>query len=164
MGSPVFKIEGLRELDAKLLDLGTKKAEEIGRNALHAGGEVMQAAVRQLAPERPALPSGTALPPGALAHDIELHIGRDDHGRLAAIVRPGSFTMYAARLVEYGHRLVSGGYNKILASGRHRGHGKVVGDVPAHPFIRPAFETVRQAAAEVVAKTLGTGIEEAAKR
>ena len=99
---------------------------------LRAGGEVFQAAIAERAPERPDLPSGTALPPGALKTDIELHRGRSDEGLPAVIVSPGKYTQHVARWVEYGHRLVRGGYNKKGKGGP----GKEVGSVAAYPFIR----------------------------
>jgi HK97 gp10 family phage protein len=164
MGGFSIEVEGLKELDVKLLELGTKEADRIGFDALRAGGEVIQAAIRERAPERPDLPSGTALPPRALAHDIELHLGRDDEGHPAAIVRPGTLTAYVARWVEYGHRMVRGGYSKILKSGRHRGSGKEIGDVPEYPFIRPGYEEAREEAARVACTKLREGIEKAAKK
>jgi HK97 gp10 family phage protein len=161
MGGFSVKLEGFKELDAKLDALGGKLATNVVRDGLRAGGEVIQAAIRDLAPVRPDLPSGTALPPGALAHDIELHIGEED-GKPAAIIYPGTETAWAAKFVEYGHRMVSGGYSKALASGRHRGPGRAIGNVSAHPFIRPGFETSANAAIERSREVITERIEEVA--
>lgn len=157
------QIAGLKELDEKLAELSTKDAKRVMRQSLRAGGEVLQAAVRERAPERPDLPSGTALPPGALARDIELLLGAKD-GLPAAFVEPGKYTRHAARWVEYGHRLIKGGYNKLLANGKHRGYGKEIGSVPAYPFIRPGYEAARQEAIDVTCSTLASGIEKAANK
>ncbi len=79
-----------------------------------------------------------------------------------AVVRPGHFTQHVARWVEYGHRTVKGGYSSYKR-GRLQGRGKQIGDVPAHPFIRPGFEEARAAATEVTILTLREEIEKAAK-
>lgn len=169
MGSPVFKIEGLKDLNHKLLALGTVKAEVVLRDAIRAGGEVVQAAVREAAPERPALPSGTALPPGALKADIELVVGRiRESGIVTAVVRPGKFTAYAANWVEYGHKIVKGGQLPWSNETRHRGGtGRVINslftNVDPHPFIRPAFESSRGEATRVAIEKLREDIEKVAR-
>jgi HK97 gp10 family phage protein len=169
VGGFSIKVEGFKELDAKLAALGGKAATNVVRDGLRAGGEVIQAAIRDLAPVRPDLPSGTALPPGALARDIELHIGEED-GKPAAIIYPGTETAYAANWVEYGHRMVKGGYSKVTKSGRVRGPGRLVmtvwfeKNVPAHPFIRPGFEMSTNAAVERAREVILEGIEEAAEK
>jgi HK97 gp10 family phage protein len=163
MGGFTVRITGLKELDDKLTALKATEAKKIIRKALRDAGKVVQAAVQERAPERPPLPSGTALPPGALALDIELGLGFDDDGIPAAIVGPGKYTEHAARWVEYGHRLVRGGYSKVLANGRRRGAGKEIGEVPAHPFIRPGFEASAGPATEVLIESVKSGIEKAMK-
>ena len=164
MGGFSIKLEGFKDLEAKLVELGGKAATNIARDGLRAGGEVIQAAVRELAPTRPDLPSGTALPPGALARDIELHIGEED-GRPAAIIYPGSETAWAAKFVEYGHRMIRGGYSKVVGTkGRHRGPGKEIGNVPAHPFIRPGFEISAAEAIERARQVIAEGIEKAVEK
>lgn len=160
MGGFTTQVLGLKELEAKLQELGGEAAQRVVRDALRAGGQVFRDAVEEAAPERPDLPSGTALPVGALAADIKLRLGRDEQGLPAAIVSPGPKTRHVAGFVEYGHRLVRGGRNR---KGRG-GPGKVVGQVPAHPFIRPAFEASGAEAVETFAATVQKGIEaEAAK-
>jgi HK97 gp10 family phage protein len=158
-----IKFEGLRELDDKLKTMGDLAAKRIVRDALRAGAEITQAAIQERAPVRPGLPSGTALPPGALAADIELYIGEED-GWPAAIVRPGKWTAYAADWVEYGHRLIKGGYNKLVGGGKHRGQGKEIGEVRAYPFIRPGYEASREAAVQVLVKTAIDEVEKEASR
>lgn len=161
MGGFTVKLEGLKELDAKLTELGGDAARRVIRAGLRAGGEVLQAAVQERAPERPVLPSRTALPPGALKSDIELRAGKDEAGLPAVIVAPGKYTAHAAVWVEYGHRLVKGGYRR--ASGRGPGHE--IGSVLAHPFIRPGYEAAASASAEAAVEAIRSGIEkEAAKK
>lgn len=61
---------------------------------------------------RPALPSGRALPVGALKADVTLEVRRES-GLLMAVVGPGKLTAHVARWVEYGHRRVRGGYSDV---------------------------------------------------
>lgn len=163
MGGFTEQFVGLKELDAKLSALKTTEAHRIIKQGLLDGGEVIQAAVQGLAPERPQLPSGTALPVGALARDIELHFGKDEAGLPAAIVSPGKYTAYAARWVEYGHRLVKGG-RLSMRRGKMRGSGQQIGEVPAHPFLRPGFEESQQEAVEVTVQSIASGIDRAMKK
>jgi hypothetical protein len=68
-----------------------------------------------------------------------------------------------AYVVEYGHRMVKGGRSKLNALGKFEGSGKVVGDVPAYPFLRPAFESSANEALEAMGVALGKGLKEAVK-
>jgi HK97 gp10 family phage protein len=167
MGGFTASVTGLKELDRKLGELGDKQAKKIIRDALKAAGAVFEAAVRARAPVRSGSTSGTALPPGALKNDIDSVLGTTDDGGPAlpaVIVRPGKYTRRAAEWVEYGHRQVHGGYSKVLASGKRRGPGREVGAVPAHPFVRPAYEAAREEAAAVCCNELVFGVEKAAKK
>lgn len=168
MGGFSESIVGLKELDEKLSAMATTEAHKVIHDALLEGGKVLQAAIAERAPERPVLPSGTALPPGALKRDIEIHFGKDPDGLPAAIVVPGKYTEHAARWVEYGHRLVRGGYSRLIKKGRnagkYRGPGQEVGEVPEHPFIREGYEAARQPAVEVTCQAIAEGIEKAAAK
>ncbi len=150
MPGSTIHIEGLDQVKAELARFDVKVQEQAMRAALNAGGAVFQAEVQSRAPERPDLPSGTALPPGALAADIVRRTQKLSSGVMAVIVGPGRLTRHVARWVEYGHRLVRGGRNR---KGRG-GPGRVVGSVPSHPFIRPAFEAAEGAAVEAFAEGL----------
>jgi HK97 gp10 family phage protein len=163
MADEGIKIEGLAELQAKLDDLGTKAAERAIRNALRAGAAIEQAAITERAPIK--VGSGGILPDGALKSDFTVTIKKDSNGGMAAIVGPGKYTAHVARWVEYGHRIVTGGYSKVLKSGKVRGPGKVHAEsVPEHPFIRPAWEATRDEVTQTVAKTLVAEVEKAASK
>lgn len=165
MSDEMLRIEGLDDLEDRLMRLGSKEADRMTRQALMVGGRVIQEAIADLAPVRPELPSGTALPEGALKQDIELHIERGAETKsVQAVISPGSRTSYAAKWVEYGHRLVRGGYSRLLANGKTRGKGKQVGDVSAHPFIRPGFEASKAAAQDAVSKEFIRLFEEEAQK
>jgi HK97 gp10 family phage protein len=141
-------VDGLAQFNQVMEDLAGPSAVNAARHAMRAGGRVIQEAITEAAPVRPPLPSGTALPPGALKSDIELHVSKERDGSVSAYVEPGKLTMRVARWVEYGHKLVRG--------------GKVVGDVPAHPFIRPAYEASEAAAQAAIEEQMGEEINQAA--
>jgi HK97 gp10 family phage protein len=147
--------EGMPEFSRMMQELAGPAAERIARHAVRAGGRVVQAAITEAAPVRPDLPSGTALPPGALKNDIEVKTVKESDGSISAYIGPGRETAHAARLVEYGHRQIRGGTSSkgggILGQS-YRGSGKNIGkDVPPHPFIRPAWENAETAAQDAIA-------------
>lgn len=129
----IMTVQGLERFNRDMLEISGPVATKVARAGIREGGRVMQAAITQMAPERPDLPSGTALPPGALRGDIELHVSQAADGSVSAFIGPGKHTAHVARFVEYGHEQ-SGGEKRLIG-------GKLEGKfVKAHPFIRPAFE------------------------
>ena len=146
--------EGMPEFSRMMTELAGPAAERIARHAVREGGRVVQAAITEAAPVRPELPSGTALPPGALKNDIVVTTKKESDGSISAYIAPGKYTRHVAKFVEYGHRLVKGGRSRqrggILGQG-YVGPGGVVGNVPAAPFIRPAFEQSEAAAQDAIA-------------
>jgi HK97 gp10 family phage protein len=155
-------IEGLADLQAKLTDLSTRQADNAMRTALKAGAVIEQAAISTAAPIK--VGSGGILPDGALKNDIVVKIKRDTNGGLIATVGPDKYTAHVCRWVEYGHRLIRGGYSRLLANGKTRGPGEEVGTVEEHPFIRPAWEATREAVTTAITTTLAQEIEQAAAR
>lgn len=136
------RIEGLQALDARLKAMGTTDAKRCIRMALRRGAEIMQSSIQSRTPIRPDLPSGTALPQGALASDIEIHqIVLDDN--LAVSIGPGSHTAHVADFVEFGHE-------------------RKGGQVPAHPFLRPSYEATREQSVAAIVTTLAAEIEKTA--
>jgi HK97 gp10 family phage protein len=161
----IVKFEGFEDFDGKLQDLLGQKGEQILRKALRAGGEIVQAAVIDAAPVRTdGLGGGKTneknpawdLPPGALKSDIQLRVGRDrNSGGLFATIQPGKYTRFAAEMVEYGHAIYRG----------RKGKGnKSLGSVPAHPFLRPAWDLSRDEAESVIKQTLQTEVEKLIKQ
>ena len=155
-------VEGLSELQAKLDALTQKQADRCIRAALKAGAVVEQAAIVERAPVKD--DTGGSLPPGALKNDIVIRFLRDAQGVISAKIGPAKLTAHVARWVEYGHRLVQGGRNRVLASGKQKGNGTVAGFVEAHPFIRPAYEESRQKVITTICETLATELEKASKK
>src|ERR1700761_1656564 len=139
--------EGLSAFNSNMTELAGPGIERIVRRAMREGGRVVQAAITEAAPVRPSLPSGTALPVGALKNDIEVHVIKEQDGSISALIAPGKLTQHVARWVEYGHEMVVGG---------RKGKGKSVGRVEAHPFIRPAFEASESAAQDAIAMSIAS--------
>jgi HK97 gp10 family phage protein len=153
-----IRVEGVKGVQKFLQDLDVRIQDKAMRASLRAGGKVFQAAIQERAPER-VEDGGNSLPVGALAADITLKVGRDEEGTLSAVVSPGKRTAHVAGWVEYGHRLVRGGYAKFNKAGKKiRGPGAQVGTVPEHPFIRPAFEASVEAAELAFAEELSNQI------
>ncbi|MDE2099253.1 MAG: hypothetical protein KGL39_18510 [Patescibacteria group bacterium] len=138
MAAEMIRVEGLDQVRAELARFDAAVQDRATRAGLRRAADTVADAIEERAPVRPALPSGTALPPGALKADFGFTISRRS-GVLMAVIQPGKLTRHVARWVEYGHRMVKGGYLSVKR-GKLRGHGKEVGNVPAHPFIRPGFE------------------------
>jgi HK97 gp10 family phage protein len=157
-----ISIEGLSDLQAKLSQLSTKDADTAIRKALRAGAEIERDAISERAPIKDT--TGGVLPDGALANDIVIKMTRDDQGNRMAVVGPDKYTAWIAAFVEYGHRQVTGGRSRLLKNGKTKGPGVQVGDVPEHPFIRPAFESSEQRVADVMATTLAAEIERLGNR
>lgn len=163
MSGFTVSMPGLKELDQKLNALKGKTANRLIHDAVMEGGKVLQAEVRLHAPVRATGQHGNALPPGALKADIELAFGIVD--RLpSAIVKPGKYTKHVARWLEYGHRIVRGGYSKVMPNGRVRGPGRAMSHaVQPYPFIRPAFETARTPATLAAVESLKRNLPAAVK-
>jgi hypothetical protein len=139
--------EGMPEFSRMMQELAGPAAERIARHAVRAGAQVVQAAITEAAPVRPDLPSGTALPPGALKNDIEVKTRKEPDGSVSAYIAPGSRTRRIASWVEFGHRQIHG---RISRKGGGILGGRLI-DVPAHEFIRPAFEASEAAAQDAIA-------------
>jgi HK97 gp10 family phage protein len=158
-----IKIEGLDALKATFQALATKGADRCVLKALQAGAVIEQAAITERAPVKDT--TGGMLPDGALKSDIVITTHRNKSRDTPYVtVAPGKYTSHVALWVEYGHRLIRGGYSRLLKSGKTRGPGAQIGTVPAHPFIRPAYEASRQEVAAAIASTLVTEIQKSASK
>jgi len=136
-----FELEGMRSLVDKLNAAGAKMGGPEMKKALRAGGRVIEDAMVERAPMMldAKTPGSDSLEPGELKGGMRVAIVEGENG-LEALIGPNSKVAHVARFVEYGHRQVSGGYLKLLGNGKSRGPGTAGIDVPAYPFLRPAFE------------------------
>ena len=159
-----IEIRGGTELQQKLDELKKEQADAFMRKALREGASVIRNEVAERAPEQVETPGpeSTALPPGALRNDVVVRTPRKTTGPLV-VVEFGKYTRHVARWVEYGHRLVRGGYLKVLANGKTRGKGKEFGQVAAHPFIRPGFEASAPRAVDAITESLKQSLAKVGK-
>ena len=147
-----LRFTGVDSLLEKLAEVSGPVAEEAMRIGVKAGARVIADGMREAAPvldERTA--KSTALESGALRADIHVYAGKPEGTLLADLIGPGKKTQHVALWVEYGHRMVKGGYSRVDAIGRSRGPGHEFGSVRPHPFLRPAFEASARAALEACA-------------
>jgi len=110
-----MKVEGGDKLARKLQMLAEEVAREHMRECALAGAEVIRAEIETTAPRKT----------GTLAGDIQKEVKKQTKSRVDVHIGPGKEGWYG-RLVEDGHAIVV--------------DGKKVGDVPPHPFMRPAFD------------------------
>ena len=138
MPSEVIAVEGIEDACKMLDGVGPIVATRGYLNGLAAAGDVMMSAVRQRVPvELGAIKNAAHGGKGALANNLGKWIEVDARGR-GGVVDVGFGALgHIALWVEYGHRLLG-----------HKPKKKVIGDVPAHPFMRPAFDACNQQAVD----------------
>jgi HK97 gp10 family phage protein len=139
-----IRFEGVREFAKALRQLPDAVAAEALETALAAGAGPIRERATQLARRRS----------GKLAGSIR--ILASESTRASAAVSVGTKVKYA-HLIEFGHRLVRGGSLR-------QGTGRVVGTVPAFPFLRPAVDEQRELILRRIGQVLGAQIEAAFRR
>ncbi len=135
----VTHLEGGAELEAKLKRLAAAVAGDDLERSVLAGAEPILSDMVDRTPEHTGLLKSEIVAE-TLAKDA-LHV----------TVGIGAFGSKHAHLVEYGHQLVRGG---PLGGGGH-----VVGQVPPHPFIRPAYDEHKDDAVTALGDELRTLLE-----
>jgi HK97 gp10 family phage protein len=157
-----MKIAGIPEMQGKLKLMQQATNEDATRRAVRAGSAAIREAMTAEAPVLDEWTAkSTALEPGTLKEGIRFSVRKLKGGVFRGIIGPRRGTRRAAHLVEYGHLLIKGGKLRIGPKGPV-GDGKVIGHVPAHPFLRPAYESSWKLAiaafAEVLKSSLKSGV------
>jgi hypothetical protein len=136
------------DCDAKLKAMGERMAAKALKNALTAAGLVFKDALIAAAPERTDdLSGGNALPPGALKEDIGGDVLMRPEKEFGIVrVGPSKLTEYVARWLEQGH--------DIKTHGKSRSGRTVIGHVPPHKFMAPAFDASSQQALDVFTESI----------
>jgi len=149
-----LKTKGFPETQAGFARVRELVRTDATRSAVRVGGAVMVEEMKEGAPVLDEKNAGSnALEPNALKTGIGLRVEPVRDGLVIAFIGPKRGTRRVAHLVEYGHRLIKGGKSYVTAAGA-QGPGKLIGEVPAHPFLRPAFETSWQRSIEAFAAEL----------
>jgi HK97 gp10 family phage protein len=158
-----LQVTGLDEMQGKVKLVQQAMREDVVRQAARAGAGVILGAMQARAPERVDMPTAesTSLPPGAIKASLRISIAKMRAGLVTAKIGPTKKIKGLVAAVEYGHRLIKGGWSRVTAK-RVAGPGKVIGHVPAHPFLRPAFDESASdaiaASAAVVRERLGKAL------
>ena len=143
------------ELKAQLDGLTGEVRVKAERKALRAVGDLFKDAIVELAPVQSETPHGD-LAPGELKADINarVHVASDQGvttGDTSKVtIGPSPKTAYVANWVENGHA----GRRSATREGPAR-------NVPAHPFVRPAFDANEAKAIDLYADTMTTEISAA---
>jgi HK97 gp10 family phage protein len=162
-----FELTGMKALTDKMESIREQVRTDGVRKAVRAGANIIKDAMVERTPVLIEKQAGSdSLEPGEVKANIRVRMTMED-GDPVALVGPkgkGGAIAKTAHLVEYGHRMVTGGKSKMDMAGNFIGGGKVHEvDVPAHPFLRPAFETSAAAAMEAIEAELGEALKEAAE-
>jgi HK97 gp10 family phage protein len=158
---------GLKEMVEKMEAIRRYVQNEGRKAALRAGGRVVKAAMVERTPVLIEKAAGSnSLEPGTVKASIKVRVKQNGNDAICLIgpLSAKDEVGRAAYLVEYGHRMVTGGKSHLNAAGVFEGSGTAQEkDVPAYPFLRPAWEESNAAALDAIAESLKTGIEAGGK-
>lgn len=123
-----LNIKGLDELLKELEGLERKIFDKTMAKTVRAGAKVIQKAAKEKAPVRSNEWEGVSYPnpPGTLKKGIAIAKASRQPPTIVRYQVGFSKKAWYGHLVERGHKLVR--------------TGKTIGHVPAHPFLRPAFD------------------------
>lgn len=154
----------LSDMEEKLSTFEAKVCAPIFARALRAGGDILAAKEREMAPQLDKkMPGSDCLEPGALKDDIQVRIDIDgSEHRAVAHVGPSPLTAYVANWLEHGHEIAAHGAYYVNWKGlkKHHKHGELLGFVEPHPFIRQAFNESSQEAVDRAAEVLVDGVNQ----
>jgi HK97 gp10 family phage protein len=144
--SDMMNLTGFKELAAALRELGPRVARNTLRRAVSAGAVPIRDEAKVRARKKT----------GEMARDIQIKREKDTKGEMSA-----KYSVY----VRTG--------KKSRLSGRARGVDKNsfywifqelgTSKMPAHPFLRPAFESRKEEAVKTIGEKLDEGIQKAAR-
>ena len=137
-----LNIQGLDELLKELEGLERKIFDKVMAKSVRAGAKVIQKAAKELAPVRSNEWEGASYPnpPGTLKKGIAIAKATRQPPTIVRYQVGFSKKAWYGHLVERGHKLVR--------------KGNVIGHVPAHPFLRPAFDANVEKAIQEMEKVL----------
>jgi HK97 gp10 family phage protein len=154
MARATTKVEGLKDLEAALLGLGKSTGKSVLRRVLMAGGKPIQEVAEAKAPVRTDPDSVVTYNGGKVRRA----------GTAKALVQIGTrLTRSQARLAKKaGKSTVEVHVGTRDPISRLQEHGTE--DMPAHPFMRPAWDANKGEALEIIKDRLGDEIERARVR
>lgn len=143
MANITVKIDGLSDVQRKLEALEDAVAADVMEKAVLIGAKIIQEDASRRAPRRT----------GKLAKSIEIEVKEKSRNSVSVAVGPSKEAFYG-KFVELGHAVVRG---------RRKAEKKVVGHVPAKPFLRPAIDENEDAVKRTVAETLKAALGRVSK-
>ncbi len=151
----MIEVEGLEELVSALKQLPEKLERQVLRRAIKTAALPMLARAKELCP----------VETGRLRDSLRLRMRANKKKGVAALIEigPGAFkgdTYYGA-MVELGHK-TGRRPRSALEAFRQEFTGSRK-QVAAHPFLRPAFDSMREQVAAAAIDGIGVGLEEAFK-
>ena len=173
MAGATVTLTGIPELLEAFKAIGEMNTRTVLQGALKAGANVTAEEARRLAPVGTDPETKLHLRDSIkVAANLNRNQKRKRGGRRAdgeIFVGP---TVPHAHLVEFGHMLVKARYSATLhlvkrrrgARWERKQTKRVIGHVPAHPFMRPAFDSTKDRAAREVFKALGLELRRVARR
>lgn len=173
-----MSLSGVDELLAAFAELGQVGSRAAMQDALKKGAEVTAEAARRMAPLGMNAVGEGGAPKKALSNSIAVRsrLSRSQErkrgGRRAEAEMFVGSTAPHAHLVEFGHLLVKARHEGAKALRGRKGKKKlvavktkrVIGHVPAYPFLRPAFDSTRNEATRVIFRSFGDSVTKVAKR
>lgn len=162
-----FKIEGIEETVA-MLETAPKNIVARGYlKALSAAGNVIADAVEVRTPRKLEDTGGNSLDLGELRESLMVDVQLDSGFRGGSVDVGFGKNGRVALWVEYGHRIVMHG---VTSADRRNGYkGKLLlrvnpesfdSNVPAYPFMRPAFDASADAAIEAFSNSIQQTVAE----
>lgn len=160
MAESFITIEGLREIQRKLLELPAKLQSRAIRNALNSGAKPMKDRARQLVPVDTGFLQENIIQYSVKRSEHEytdqVRIGVRKRAAKNAKQRKFAATTSRKRRRLVAQRAVTPKYWRHLEFGTSKS--------PARPFLRPAFETEKINAARIIARRMREEIEKVADK
>jgi HK97 gp10 family phage protein len=156
-----FPIEGAKQLDKKLIALGPRIAKKVVRQAIRPAAKGIQRTAQANAP----------VDTGALKKSIKVRALKRSRTRIGITVATNSSDNlfkgkeFYGGLLEFGFR--RGKRTNAIKQAQKK--GKVLESdnrplVPPRPFMKPAFDSNRDRAGQMIVDNLRSGIEREASR
>ena len=160
MASELVKIDGLKELNAKLKRMSARDSNRIVRRGISKMAQVIRKEMRERAP----------VDSGDLKKNIGFKIFRDQRGGFRGQVGPKPKAFYA-RFIEFGsashiipRKDTKGRKQKAIKIGDKTYKSVTHPGISPKPFLRPAFEAKKRQAVEEAGALMFKLIEEALKK
>jgi HK97 gp10 family phage protein len=144
-----FRVDGIADVAAAFQRLGRALSDDAIKKAQRKAMEPVAAAARALAPRSSTRQGGKHLADTILIRHTLSKSQRRKNGKPRGPVTYVGSSAPHAHLVEFGHVLVHGRGTKRA----------VLGHVPAHPFLRPAWDSKKGEVVRIFGKELGPAIE-----